>query len=46
MTWVAFWAFCLLVAAISFAGITIVVAWRGLAEIRELVRQLSAGKPT
>ena len=36
--WLWFWIFCLVVSAISFALITIRIAWRGLGEIRELMR--------
>jgi hypothetical protein len=36
--WLHFWEFWLIVSAISFAGITIRIAWKGLGEIRDLVR--------
>ncbi len=36
--WLKFWEFCLIVSAISFAFITIKIAWKGLGEIRDLIR--------
>ena len=38
--WLFFWAASLLIAGVSFAGITIVVAFRGFHDLRELFRHL------
>jgi hypothetical protein len=36
--WLRFWEFCLIVSAVSFAFITVKIAWNGLGEIRDLIR--------
>jgi hypothetical protein len=36
--WLWFWIFCLGVSAISFALITFKIAWKGVGEIRQLIR--------
>jgi hypothetical protein len=38
--WLFFWTANLLIAGVSFAGITIVVAIRGFHDLRELFRNL------
>lgn len=38
--WLFFWTASLLIAGVSFAGITIVVAVRGFHDLRELFRHL------
>jgi hypothetical protein len=38
--WIAFWAACLIVAGASFALITLAIAFHGIGELKELVRQL------
>jgi len=42
--WIAFWAVCLIVAGVSFALITLMIAFYGIGELKDLVRQL--GKDT
>ena len=42
--WEIFWAAALLIAGVSFAGITVVVAVRGFHDLRMLFRQLSERK--
>ena len=39
--WVIFWCVCLVIAAVSFGGITLAVAWHGIPELRALMRSLS-----
>jgi len=38
--WEIFWAASLVIAGVSFAGITAVVAVRGLGDLREMFRHL------
>jgi hypothetical protein len=42
--WVEFWRAWLLVSGGAFAGITVIVAWKGLADLRAMFRDLSAEK--
>jgi hypothetical protein len=39
--WAIFWCVWLLIAAVSFAAITLAVAWHGIPELRALVRSFS-----
>ena len=42
IAWWRFWTLCFLVAALSFAAIAAVVAVRGLADLKSLIRTLRA----
>ena len=44
--WKIFWEACLLVAGTTFAGITVIVAVRGFADLREMFANLSRQKKT
>jgi hypothetical protein len=37
--WLRFWEICLIISAVSFAAITVRIAWKGVGEIRELLRR-------
>jgi hypothetical protein len=37
--WLLFWEICLVISAVSFAAITVRIAWKGLGEIRDLLRR-------
>lgn len=36
--WLHFWEICLVISAVSFGAITVRIAWKGIGEIRELLR--------
>jgi hypothetical protein len=38
--WITFWGSCLVLAAITFTLITAAIAWNGVKELFELVRDL------
>ncbi|HVN09638.1 MAG TPA: hypothetical protein VMV61_11720 [Patescibacteria group bacterium] len=40
--WELFWAVSLVIAGVSFAGITVVVAVRGIGDLREMFSRLRA----
>jgi len=40
--WQIFWAVSLVISGVSFAGITVVVAARGVQDLREMFRHLRA----
>ena len=42
--WAAFWAVWLVISGATFAGITLIVAWKGLADVRAMFRGLGAEK--
>ncbi len=42
--WKIFWEVCLVVAGATFAGITMIVAVRGFADLREMFANLSRQK--
>jgi len=44
--WTFLWSACLVAAAISFTLITLVIAIRGVGELREMIRTLSAAEDT
>ncbi len=44
--WKIFWELCLIVAGVTFAGITVIVAVRGFADLREMFASLSRQKKT
>jgi hypothetical protein len=37
--WLHFWEICLVISAVSFAAITVRIAWKGVGEIRDLLRR-------
>lgn len=43
--WTVFWAACLIVAGVSFALITAAIAFYGIGELKDLVRQLGEEAP-
>jgi hypothetical protein len=43
-TWKIFWEICLVVAGATFAGITVIVAVRGFADLRAMFASLSRQK--
>ena len=42
--WTQFWGIWLVISGATFAGITIIVAWKGLADLRAMFRDLGAEK--
>jgi len=42
--WRIFWEFCLWVAGATFAGITLIVIFRGFSDLREMFVKLAPGK--
>jgi hypothetical protein len=44
MIWIHFWAIWLIVSGATFAGITIIVAWKGVGDLRVMFRDLARGK--
>jgi hypothetical protein len=44
--WKIFWEICLIVAGAMFAGITVIVAVRGFADLRAMFASLSRQKTT
>lgn len=38
--WAAFWGAWIILSGIAFAGITLVVAWKGSADLRAMFRDL------
>lgn len=42
--WAAFWGAWLIVSGLTFAGITVIVAWKGLADLRTMFCDLIAEK--
>jgi hypothetical protein len=42
--WVEFWRVWLIISGITFAGITVIVAWKGHADLRAMFRDLGAEK--
>jgi hypothetical protein len=42
--WVEFWRIWLIISGVTFAGITVIVAWKGLADLRAMFRDLGAEK--
>ncbi|HEV3221036.1 MAG TPA: hypothetical protein VGZ48_14815 [Candidatus Acidoferrales bacterium] len=42
--WLIFWEVCLVVAGATFAGITVIVAIRGFADLREMFASLARQK--
>jgi hypothetical protein len=42
--WTIFWEVCLIVAGSTFAGITVIVAVRGFADLREMFASLARQK--
>ena len=39
--WAEFWGAWLVVAGLTFAGITVIVAWKGLTDLRAMFRDLT-----
>ena len=44
MIWIHFWAIWLIVSGATFAGITIIVAWKGVGDLRMMFRDLTREK--
>jgi hypothetical protein len=44
MTWIHFWAIWLIVSGATFACITIIVAWKGVGDLRMMFRDLTREK--
>ncbi|MBV8436805.1 MAG: hypothetical protein JOY95_04760 [Silvibacterium sp.] len=42
--WAEFWRAWLILSGLTFAGITVIVAWKGLADLRAMFRDLSTEK--
>ena len=42
--WAEFWRAWLIISGLTFAGITLIVAWKGLADLRAMFRDLSPQK--
>jgi len=42
--WAEFWRFWLILSGAAFAGITVVVAWRGMGDLLAMFRDLGAEK--
>jgi hypothetical protein len=42
--WAEFWRVWLIISGVAFAGITLIVAWKGLADLRAMFRDLTAEK--
>ncbi|HZD49742.1 MAG TPA: hypothetical protein VE178_13455 [Silvibacterium sp.] len=42
--WIQFWGIWLLISGATFAGITVIVAWKGFADLRAMFRDLAAEK--
>lgn len=42
--WAEFWGAWLILSGLTFAGITLIVAWKGLADLRAMFRDLSPEK--
>jgi hypothetical protein len=42
--WIQFWGIWLIISGTAFAGITIIVAWKGLADLRAMFHDLRAEK--
>jgi hypothetical protein len=40
--WAEFWGAWLVLSGLTFAGITVIVAWKGLADLRAMFRELIA----
>jgi hypothetical protein len=40
--WAEFWRVWLVISGLTFAGITVIVAWKGLADLRAMFRDLTA----
>ena len=39
--WIQFWGIWLIISGIAFAGITVIVAWKGFADLRAMFRNLN-----
>jgi hypothetical protein len=44
MIWIHFWAVWLILSGATFAGITIIVAWKGVSDLRMMFRDLTREK--
>lgn len=42
--WVHFWGIWLIISGTTFAGITLIVAWKGFSDLRSMFRDLGAEK--
>lgn len=42
--WAEFWGVWLILSGLTFAGITLIVAWKGLADLRAMFRDLATEK--
>jgi len=42
--WIHFWGAWLIISGATFAGITVIVAWKGFADLRSMFRDLGAEK--
>jgi hypothetical protein len=42
--WIQFWGIWLILSGAAFAGITVIVAWKGFADLRAMFRDLGAEK--
>ena len=42
--WAEFWQAWLIISGVAFAGITLIVAWKGLADLRTMFRDLAERK--
>jgi len=42
--WAGFWGVWIVISGLAFAGITVIVAWKGLGDLRTMFRDLTTEK--